>query len=68
MSTFSDIFHHVRYFSQGCFEPIRLNGFVVVVVVVDRIGRAVSQTSVVPLGKLTRLPCCYFRLCVCEVI
>lgn len=30
------IFHHVCYFSQGCFEPIRLNGFVVVVVV-DRI-------------------------------
>lgn len=35
---FSEIFHHVCYFSQGCFEPIRLNGFVVViVVVVDRI-------------------------------
>lgn len=36
-SHFSDIFHHVCCFSQGCFEPIRLNGFVVIVVVVDRI-------------------------------
>lgn len=33
-SHFSEIFHHVCYFSQGCFEPIRLNGLVVVVVVV----------------------------------
>lgn len=65
-SNFSDIFHPVNYVSQGCFEPIRLNGFVVVV------NDHMWQNNVINLRntpwQITCLPCYCFYLCVCEVI
>lgn len=58
------IYFTVCYFSQGCFEPIRLNGFVVVAVV-DRI---LAEQCHKPQATDFVRHCYCFCLCVCEVI
>lgn len=67
---FEAIFRYILpvcYFSQGCFEPIRLNGFVVIVVVVDRLSaEQCHKLRAFASWQMTCLLCYYFCLCVCE--